>query len=329
MTDAKENASVQMMHDTQIHMDDTMPAGWRLHNYGEHVHVYVSAVTATLLAAFCDVQTPQYLRRVLVGELYQRLADLWLNRLADRTLVTRKTPMAGYFADSEADWRGDLQTYELDFTHIQALVVNTLRAGDLPAQTVADRMLLLQSLRRQTGDTHDVQIHYFGAERQKAADGSTDGTNLGWYKIGEIPPGDEKLVIIIPDPMLATGGSVCGLIDFYLSQPAYFGREVLFVGLFLIAAPEGIRAVRHYCDKRPEFASQDDTAVTDRVKQARFELFAFRVDRQMSDDTVLKTSLGMLPSEQGLTPEHYIAPGAGDVGANLNGTKKERCSTSE
>lgn len=91
-----------------------------------------------------------------------------------------------------------------------------------------------------------------------------------------LPPALERFEVLVMDPMLATGGSACKALDRLYQAGA---RRLRLI--HLVAAPEGIRAVRR--------------------RYPKIRVFVAAIDRRLND-------------------QGYILPGLGDAGDRLFGT---------
>lgn len=126
------------------------------------------------------------------------------------------------------------------------------------------------------------------------AEGRVTGSEIHGGKIGGAVDGS---LLIIPDPMGATGGSVARAIDHYLA--GFEGVPDRIVALHLIITPEYLRTLR---DLHPEV-----------------RVYALRLDRGMSPDDVLRTTPGeRWDEESGLDEHDYIVPGGGGFGELMN-----------
>ena len=104
-------------------------------------------------------------------------------------------------------------------------------------------------------------------------------------------------MVIVPDPMGATGGSIAGTIDIYKKQVK--GKATKYVTAHLIVTPEYIKRMKK---------DHPDVVV-----------YACRLDRGLSAPDVLRTVPGTRwDDERGLNEKHYIVPGGGGFGEILN-----------
>lgn len=169
----------------------------------------------------------------------------------------------------------------------KAVTVNLARAGTFPSHICYEFLhwiLKAENVR---------QDHIFAARQTDQSERVT-GTHIGSFKIG----GDvENSYVIFPDPMGATGGTILSAIDYYQTQIP--GPAKQFLALHLIVTPEYLKKVLNH--------------------PSNVQVFALRVDRGMSSDTVLNSHLGLYwDQEKGLNEKQYIVPGAGGLGELLN-----------
>jgi uracil phosphoribosyltransferase len=104
-------------------------------------------------------------------------------------------------------------------------------------------------------------------------------------------------MVLIPDPMGATGATVSTALTHY--RGAVHGRARKVVAMHLIVTPEYLRSVQTL---HPEVI-----------------VYAFRLDRGLSPTDVLQAIPGARwDEERGLDDHHYVVPGAGGLGEVLN-----------
>ena len=109
-------------------------------------------------------------------------------------------------------------------------------------------------------------------------------------------PSSARLVLF-PDPMGATGGSMSLAMSHYRTK--LDGEPAAMIAMNLIVTPEYIRRI-----------VQDHPSA---------RVYAFRLDRALSPTEVLATLPGTHPEqERGLNEHQYIVPGAGGLGELLN-----------
>jgi uracil phosphoribosyltransferase len=250
------------------------------HRYGPNVHLLDDAVCWTLLARLCARETIQPAVGQLVRSLYQRLAQVVLAQEFPRARVAVPTRMV--IKAPEAVYRGTA----LD-PSTQCVTVGIARAGTMPSQIVYD---LLNEVIDPSGVRQD---HLF---MSRATDETGRVTGATWHdaKIGRDVEGR---ILLIPDPMGATGSSINSALTHYKTRLE--GVPKLCITMHLIVTPEFIRNV---LSEHPD---------------AR--IYALRLDRGLSPAKVLGTVPGTRwEDERGLDEHQYIVPGAGGVGEILN-----------
>lgn len=250
------------------------------HRYGPGVHILADAYLLNLLAKLCSDTTFQPEIGRLVTLLYQGLAGVILGQEFKQTIASVETRMIHHNAEGVYD--GTM----LDQGQ-KAVIVDIARAGIMPSQVFFDVLnsALMPRLVRQD--------HIF-MNRKVDADSKVIGVDISGSKIG----GDvEDAVVIVPDPMGATGGSIAGTIDIYKKDVK--GTATKYVTAHLIVTPEYIKRMK-----------KDHPDVV---------IYACRLDRGMSAPDVLRTIPGTRwDDESGLNEKHYIVPGGGGFGEILN-----------
>ena len=120
------------------------------------------------------------------------------------------------------------------------------------------------------------------------------GSHLGDSKIGG--PIDDTIVLF-PDPMGATGGSLVEVISHYKNLVA--GKARKFVAVHLIVTPEYLKRLK---DEHPDVV-----------------IYALRLDRGGSSKEILAQKPGLhWEEESGLSDKQYIIPGGGGFGEIMN-----------
>jgi uracil phosphoribosyltransferase len=123
--------------------------------------------------------------------------------------------------------------------------------------------------------------------------GRVVGVELAGSKIGGTIDG---AVLVIPDPMGATGSTIVRALEHYREG---YGAPSRVLAMPMIATPEFLRRV---LDAEPELV-----------------VYTARLDRGLSDPDVLAARPGKHWSrERGLNEHGYIVPGAGGMGEVLN-----------
>lgn len=249
------------------------------HAYGPNVHLSADPVLLTQLAKLCrpDVIQPEITR--LVREMYRSLVRLVMANEFPRQNVEVKTRMIE--ATERGVWRGDV----LD-ANTRAVTVNIARAGTLPSQVVFETLV-------NTLTPDNVRQDHVFMARVTDAQGIVTGVSMAGSKIG----GDvDGALVLFPDPMGATGGSLSHTVSLY-TGPGSAPHKL--ISLNLIVTPEFLARMK-----------TDHPAV---------RIYAIRLDRGMSSEEVLQCGLGeQRDLESGLNEIQYIVPGAGGVGELLN-----------
>jgi uracil phosphoribosyltransferase len=253
------------------------------HHYGSHVHILRDPLTATLLAELCAMATVQPRINTLVAELYRHLIHCTIANELPRRQAEVKTRMFEH--TPRGVWNGE--TVDKDTA---VVTVGVARAGTYPSQICYD---LLNNILDPTRVRQDHLI----IGRTTDAEGRVTGAAISGSKVGG-PVNDR--VLIVPDPMGATGSSVLAALDFYQSMSPdrrLATRKV--VALHLIVTPEYLLRLKK---ERPEVI-----------------VYALRVDRGLSEGEVLRTLPGeRWAEERGLNEHHYIVPGGGGFGEIMN-----------
>ncbi len=256
---------------------------WRLseleHRYGANVHILNDPYYATLLARLCspDVRQPDFNR--IVRRLYEGLCRAVLCREFPRKVRRVPTRMAA---------TTDRAVVEADFIDpsTPVVTVDVARAGILPSMTIFD--MLCEML-----DPSVVRQDHVVMQRTTDEEGHVTGATMSGTKVGGPIAGR---YILLPDPMGATGSSMCNAIRHYVELDPRHGP---IVAMNLIVTPEYLRRV------------------TSEFPDVR--IYALRLDRGMSPPDVLETVPGTRWDEEaGLNPVDYIVPGGGGFGELMN-----------
>jgi uracil phosphoribosyltransferase len=258
--------------------------GYRLseleHRYGPNVHIMATPYLLTRLAALCAKGTQQPAINQLAAEIYGDLLKVVINAEFPRQQVATPTRMI------DATPRGVFHGEVID-PATRAITVNIARAGTLPSMICYD-------LLNHTLDPRLVRQDHFVMARVTDKDDRVIGAEISGSKIG----GDiDDAILLFPDPMGATGSSLCRAIDVYKGQVA--GKPRKIINVHLIVTPEYLRRMR---DSHPEVL-----------------VYAVRLDRGMSPEHVFDHTPGELwDEERGLNDHQYIVPGGGGFGEIMN-----------
>ena len=248
------------------------------HRYGQGVVLLDDPFLQSLLARVSSPDVGPEAVPALVRSAYQRLCFEVLARefpTTEQRLPTRMTA-----------------TEPRAFVRARMLCPNTplvicavIRAGILPSQTcyeVAGEVL----------PPKNVRLDFLNMSRVVDAAHQVTGVRMDGSKLGGPVDG---AVILIPDPMGATGGTVARTVEIYRQLG---GRPRAILAAHLIVTPEAIVRLRE---------------VAPDVK-----IYAGRLDRGLSPEHVLASVPGThLGLERGLNDVQYIVPGAGGMGELL------------
>lgn len=245
------------------------------HLYGSTVHILSDRWALSLLTRLGHKDTHTRELHNLIEAGYRRLIRAISSHLPKHEAIV-PTRMAALSA------HGHFHGTIIDPKH-DVVVVDVARAGILPSHVLQQELLLLLENDR-------VRVDHVYMQRVVSEEtGEVVGTDLAGSKIAG--PVDGR-TLIIPDPMGATGGSICHVIDHYKRTIGTPGQIIV---AHLMVTPEYIKRVT---TEHPEVI-----------------IYALRVDRGGSSEEILATTPGThWEQEVGLTDIHYIIPGAGGVG---------------
>ncbi len=250
------------------------------HRYGPEVHILSDPLALGLLGRACERGVVQPEMNRLVTELYRLLAHVVVAAEFPRRVTRIETRM--HDRTPFGLWSGPAIAAETS-----AVVVALARAGLLPSQITYD---FLNQVLAPAG----VRQDHLSLGRLVDAAGHVTGAALGAVKIGGAI-GDA--ILLIPDPMGATGSTVSRVLEHY--GAVVEGRARKIVAMHLIVTPEYLR---HVTLRHPEVT-----------------VYALRLDRGLSPPDVLAAVPGERWSEErGLDDHHYIVPGGGGLGEVMN-----------
>jgi len=250
------------------------------HRYGPNVHILANPYLLTQLGTLSAKTTQQPAINQLVARLYADLVTTVINAEFPRRQMKIPTRMI------DKNPRGIFLGEGID-PEVRAVTVNIARAGTLPSQVCYDLLNHLIEPRLVRQD-HIIMSRMLD-EAQTVV-----GAGVGGAKIG----GDvDDAIVLFPDPMGATGGSLSTAIRLYKEKVP--GKARRFVCLNLIVTPEYLKRIT---------TDHPDVVV-----------YAIRLDRGSSDPDVLATVPGThWDRESGLDEHQYIVPGAGGLGEIMN-----------
>lgn len=253
--------------------------GEREHHYGDLVHLIDNPFLRTVLTRISsdEASLPDVLNllrvayEVLLGEAIREFPCV------DAEVPTRMHEMHPK--------RGVLREPILDPT-TKVVICDVVRAGIVPSQVCFERLLSVLP-------DSSLRLDHLNMSRISDADGHVTGVDLSGSKVGGSVEG---AVLLIPDPMGATGSTILRAVSHYLEN---YGTPAKIISMPIIVTPEYLRAVNDGIDN--------------------LVVYAGRLDRGLSDDDVLASPLGASwDRERGLNENGYIVPGAGGMGEVLN-----------
>jgi uracil phosphoribosyltransferase len=250
------------------------------HHYGKNVHLISSPLMLSLLAKLGLPKTHQPQINQLVEMLYSHLVDNVIDTLFPRISVSMETRMKA--SHPEGEWAGEIIDPE-----VPVVSVDLARAGTFPSHLCYNKLNYLMNPEK-------VRQDHFYVARVSDENGQVTGVNVSGSKIGG---GVDKSIVLFPDPMGATGGTIVEAYDYYLNHVG--GKPLFVAAMHLIITPEYLERVTKAC---PDL-----------------HIFALRLDRGLSSQDVLNDEAGKNWSqEKGLNSHQYIVPGAGGLGEILN-----------
>ncbi len=248
------------------------------HHYGDGIHILSDPYLLSLLARLCRPDTLQPDVNRLVDVIYRHLVGVVAAHEFPRRHAEIPTRM--HATHPEAVYAGDIIAPET-----RAVVVDIARAGMFPSQIVFDHLNVIL-------DPRNVRQDHIFMNRRVDEKDRVVGTDVSGVKIGGPVEG---AMVVLPDPMGATGGTILRAIDLYRG----LGKPARVIAVHLIVTPEYLRAIK---------AAQPETVV-----------YAVRLDRGLSPDDVLRTTPGeRWEEERGLNDHDYIVPGGGGFGEIMN-----------
>ncbi len=250
------------------------------HHYGENVHILADPLSLTMLGKLCQKGTVQPEVNRLVIELYRSLIHEVVAAEFPRESIAIPTRMID--VTPRGVWHGDAIARSTP-----SVVVAVARAGLLPSQATFD---FLNQVLKPEGIRQD----HLALARTVDDKGGVTGAGLYGSKIGGTV---DRAMLMIPDPMGATGATVSKVIEQYATGT--YGKPAKVIAVHLIITPEYLRHVTRV--------------------HADVVVYALRLDRGLSSADVLATTPGQRwDEEKGLTEHHYIVPGGGGLGEVIN-----------
>ena len=250
----------------------------REHRYGKNIHLLSDPFLHSHLARLCDIETHQPVINELVTTLYSSLLKIVVNREFPQKQAITHTRMSEFHPE------GSFESPILD-PSIPVVSVNLARAGTLPSHICYNGLNYFMNPKT-------VRQDHVGIARKTNDSEQVTGSSVSGHKIGGTV---DNAIVLFPDPMGATGGTLIESVDLYQT----FGKARKYIALHCIVTPEYLKAVHA---KHPELV-----------------VYAIRLDRGLSSQKVLESVPGTFwDEERGLNDKHYIVPGGGGFGEVLN-----------
>ncbi len=248
------------------------------HHYGPDVRLFDDAFLSTLLVRIGSPTTGTAAVPNLVRTAYQRLMHEVLAMEFPRTQQRQPTRMTAQEPRAFVD-------DALLSKDTKLVIGSVIRAGMLPAQTCYEAAI-------EVVPAENVRLDVLNMSREVDENGRVSGVRLDGTKIGGPVDG---AVVLLPDPMGATGGTVCRAVQVYRELG---GTPHAIVAAHMMVTPEAIRKVAEQCPG--------------------LRLYAGRLDRGLSSERALAAAPGEFADEErGLNDVQYIVPGAGGMGELL------------
>lgn len=250
------------------------------HLYGENIHIVNSPFAHALLAKLGHKSTIQPQITHLLDQCYGILLEKTVNQYFPRSTQAIETRMI------DASPNGIIHA-EMTDPSLKVSSVSMARAGIQPSMycyTYLHNILAAENIR---------QDHFY-ANRTTDEAGAVTGVNVAGSKIGG---NVADRIVLLPDPMGATGGTIKYAYDYYMNLDDSEPMEI--IAMHLIITPEYIKRMKAECPK--------------------LKVLSLRLDRGLSSEKVLSTLPGThIDEEKGLTDIQYIVPGAGGIGEIKN-----------
>lgn len=255
------------------------------HHYGKNVHVLSDPVLVSRVVRLSLPATQSIEGSLLLRSVYRDLIRVTMAAEFPRKRVLVPTRMAAQ--EPDAVWAGEV----ID-PGCKAVSVALARAGLISSQVCYEEMGTLL-------EPANVRQDFLMVERRVTKSGKVTGADAFGAKVGGT---FADRIVIIPDPMGATGGSLDLAIKFV--RRAVGGRKICkLILLMLVITPEFIRRITK--------------AHPDAI------IYTARLDRGRSKAKALNSIPGTHPrQESGLNERSYIVPGLGGLGEYLNNAEK-------
>jgi uracil phosphoribosyltransferase len=248
------------------------------HRYGDNVHILHDPFLTSQLATLCAPTTIQPGINELVRQLYTSMIRYVVS--AEFPRVHAEIPTRMMATNRNGVFRGEV----ID-KRTPTVVVDIARAGIIPAQICYDTLNYVL-------DPQVVRQDHLVMARTTNQAHQVTGASISGSKIGG---SYDDCMVLFPDPMGATGGSLCTAIQSAIGEQ----KPTRVITMNLIVTPEFIKKLT--------------TQIPNIV------IYALRLDRGMSPPEVLACVPGeRWDEESGLDERQYIVPGGGGFGELMN-----------
>ncbi|OFZ53527.1 MAG: uracil phosphoribosyltransferase [Bdellovibrionales bacterium RIFOXYC1_FULL_54_43] len=248
------------------------------HCYGPNIHILSDPFLLSHLARLCAEETAQPVINELVTTLYGSLLEVVVNREFPMRQAAVRTRMAA--SHFEAVFQGPIIDPDTP-----VVSVNLARAGTLPSHICYTSLNYFMNPKQ-------VRQDHISIARTTDEMEQVTGSRVSGHKIGGMV---DDSIVLFPDPMGATGGTLVEAIDMYKKR----GKALKYIALHCIVTPEYLRKIQSH---HPDLL-----------------VYAIRLDRGLSPPEVLDTVPGThWDRERGLNHKHYIVPGGGGFGEIMN-----------
>jgi len=251
----------------------------REHLYGKNVHLLNDPFLHTQLAKLCSIGTEQPLINELVQMIYSALIRTVISHEFPQKIAATHSRMSEYHPVE-----GVFESQVID-PETKVVSVNLARAGTYPSHLCYQTLNYLMNPKQ-------VRQDHISIARQTSENHHVTGSLVSGHKIGGKI---DDAIVLIPDPMGATGGTVIETLDLYRQ----YGTAKKFIAIHCIVTPEYLKKV---AKNHPEVT-----------------VYAIRLDRGLSSQKVLHSIPGTFwEEEKGLNDNDYIVPGGGGFGEIMN-----------
>lgn len=250
------------------------------HQYPQQIRILDNPFLQSLTAQASSASCKQPLFNQFIRSIYEELLITILNQEWPQVELNQDTRMTSIHPEQK------LKAKILDPKQ-KAVCVDIARAGMLPSQVFFDKINTF-------ADPSGIRQDHVFASRMVDGNSQVTHTELSSSKIG----GDiDNAIVLLPDPMGATGNSLSEVIQYYKDNVD--GVPTRFISAHMIITPEFVRTMN---ERHPDVI-----------------IYAARLDRGLSSPEALSKPPGSLwDQESGLNDSQYIVPGAGGVGELIN-----------